>query len=215
MRKTANIGDRRGRKTLGRPKVRPDEEQMEIIVDKAIELFLDVGFVAMRMNDVAAACRVSKRTLYRLLPSKLHLFRAMVGVHRQSMLTFPPIDKDQTLEEALFQVFRIDIGAEEDRRRMAFIHRTLAERRTAPELGDILHQEGGEKAKALLGAWLTAWKQHGTASIGDPHTAASILLDMVFGAEALRPSDVSCWPGGSDRQAYLRECFRYFIYGAK
>jgi AcrR family transcriptional regulator len=215
MRKTADVVDLGARKALGRPKVRSDDEQMEIIVAKAIELFLDVGFVAMRMDDVAAACRVSKRTLYRLFPSKLDLFRAMAGVHRQSMLIFPAIEGRQTLEEALAEVFRIDIDAEEDRRRMAFIHRTLAETRVVPELGDVLHQEGGEKAKSLLGAWLAVWKERDAAGIGDPHAAASILMDMVFGAIALKPSDVSYWPGGSDRKAYLRECFRYFVNGVK
>lgn len=215
MRKTATIVDLGARKTLGRPKVRSDEEQMEIIVGKAIELFLDVGFVAMRMDDVAAACRVSKRTLYRLFPSKLDLFRSMAAVHRQSMLIFPPMDDQQTLEDALANVFRIDIDAAEDCRRMAFIHRTLAESRVVPELGDVLHQEGGEKTKALLGAWLTVWKDRGAARIGDPYAAASILMDMVFGAIALKPSDVSRWPGGSDRRTYLRECFRYFVNGVK
>jgi AcrR family transcriptional regulator len=215
MRKTADIVELRARKALGRPKVRSDEEQMDIIVGKAIEIFLDVGFGAMRMDDVAAACRASKRTLYRLFPSKLDLFRSMVAVHRQSMLIFPPIDDQQTLEEALAEVFRIDIDAEEDCRRMAFIHRAVAETRAVPELGDILHDEGGEKAKGLLGAWLAVWKDRGAARIGDPYAAASILMDMVFGAIALKPSDVSYWPGGSDRRAYLRECFRYFVNGVK
>lgn len=215
MRRTADIVDLKARKTLGRPKVRSDEEQTAIIVGKAIELFLDVGFVAMRMDDVAAARRISKRTLYRLFPGKLDLFRAMVDVHRQSMLIFPPMEHRMPLEDTLAKVFRLDIDPEEDCRRMGFIHRALAETRGVPELGDILHREGGEKGRALLAAWLADWKNTGAVRIGDPHTAASILMGMVFGAVVLKPGDVSRWPGGSDRKAYLQECIRYFVNGAK
>jgi AcrR family transcriptional regulator len=202
-------------KTRGRPKLRSDDELAEIIVGKAFELFLDVGFAQMRMDDVATRCRVSKRTLYRLFPSKLELFRSLANRHRQSMLSFPVMADRMALEVALAEVFRLDIDPEEDCRRMAFIRHTLLEAEAEPELRDILHEESGEKGKALLAIWLSGWKVSGAAGLGDPYAAASILMDMVFGAYVLKPSDPNYRPGDADRKLYLRECFRYFVNGVK
>ena len=202
-------------KTLGRPKVRSDAEQRDIIVRKALDLFLDVGFAAMKMDGISAECKISKRTLYRLFPSKLDLFKAMVEMHRESMLTFPETLAMMPLEEALAEIFRIDLGSVEDCRRAAFIDRTVAEAKAVPELGSILHHEGGEKAKVLLAAWFNERNRDGTLRIGNPYSAASILMDMVFGAIAFKPTEVAYWPGGVDRKTYLRECIRYFVNGVK
>lgn len=188
---------------------------MEIIVTEATNLFLVTGFAATKMDDVAMACRISKRTLYRLFPSKIDLFRAMVERHRHSMITFPACAENLPLEEALLQVFRIDLDPITDSRRVAFLQSVLAESKTNPELGEILRCDGREPAKLLLAEWLGRRKLQGAANIGDPHSAASILMDMVFGAVALKPIEVSCWPGGADRQTYLIDCIRYFVNGVK
>lgn len=199
----------------GRPKVRSDQQQKEIIVEKAYDLFLKAGFAAMRMDDVAADCGISKRTLYRLFPSKLDLFRSLVEFHRQSMLAFPESLALMPLEEALAELFRIDLDPQSDFRRLAFVQRTSAEARQVPELGEILHSEGSEMSRRLLAEWLAERKAKDAMHIGDPSSAASILMDMVFGSISLKPADTAYWPGGADRKAYLRDCIHYFVNGVK
>lgn len=213
--KTADIITLRPIKALGRPKVRSDEAQRDIVIRQAMDIFLDVGFSAMKMDDIAAECRISKRTLYRLFPSKLGLFGAMVERHRHSMLVFPPSLAALPLEAALAEIFRLDLDGDDDCRRMAFIHRALSEVRQVPELADILHVEGGEKARRRLAEWLAERSRSDALRLGDPASAASMLMDMVFGAIALKPAEISRWPGGVDRRAYLRECIRYFVNGIK
>ena len=73
----------------GRPKARPDAQERQRIVVAARELFLEAGYGGTRMDEVAARCGVSKRTLYRLFPAKTDLFRVMVADHRRSMLALP------------------------------------------------------------------------------------------------------------------------------
>jgi AcrR family transcriptional regulator len=199
----------------GRPKVRSDCEQRRLIVVEATELFMKSGYVAMKMDDIAGECGVSKRTLYRLFPSKLDLFRSMVETHRHTMLAFPPMDAALPLDEALMQIFRVDLESEANHRRMHFIELTIREARQIPELGEILHQEGGEKSRADLANWFRERREMGLAKIGDPFFAASVLMDMVFGAVALKPGPDVHWPGGEKRRAYMRDCIRCFVNGIR
>jgi TetR/AcrR family transcriptional regulator, mexJK operon transcriptional repressor len=215
MRRTADVVVLETAKKLGRPKVRSDEEQRDIILSRAMEMFLESGFIATRMDDLAGSCRISKRTLYRFFPSKLDLFAALVNAHRCSMVDFPPGLDELTLEAALLQVFRVELDPEEDFRRMLFVQRTLADARAVPELGDILHNEGGQRAKRLLAEWLAKRKCREQIGSGDPTHLAAMLMDLVFGAIAIKPVTTSYWPGGSDRKAYLKNCIRYFANGIR
>jgi AcrR family transcriptional regulator len=199
---------------VGRPKTRSDQDQMTIITEGATELFLRHGYAEMKMGDVAAHCAISKRTLYRLFPSKIDLFRAMVVQHRATMLHFPDGLEQQPLDNALAEIFRIDLDDIDDERRTRFVLRTVEEARQIPEIGEILHEHGGERAKHLLAEWLTQWKAAADAKLENPFAAASILMDMVFGAVILKQINPLHWPGGIDRRAYLRECIRCFVNGA-
>jgi AcrR family transcriptional regulator len=188
---------------------------MQIIVTEATRLFLDTGFVATKMDRIAQACKISKRTLYRLFPSKLDLFRAMVERHRESLVTFPADADMLPMEAALLAIFHAGLDPAEDRRRVAFLEQALAEAKAVPELGVILRQAGGERARILLADWLGRRKQLGTANIGDPHSAASILMDMVYGALAPELVGTSPRAQGASRQDYLADCIRYFVNGIK
>lgn len=215
MRRMAEVAEIMPAKKLGRPKIRSDEEQREIILTQAMEAFLESGFIGTRMDDLASTCRISKRTLYRFFPSKLDLFAAMVQEHRGSMIDFPPDLDGLSLETALLRIFRVELDPAADSRRMLFVQRTLADARTLPELGEILHNEGGEQARRLLADWLAARKVREPIGTGDPYHLATMLIDLVFGSLALKPATNCGWPGGADRKAYLQDCIRYFVHGVQ
>jgi AcrR family transcriptional regulator len=198
---------------VGRPKVRSDDAQRAMIVSVAMALFLDVGFAEMKMSDVATRCAISKRTLYRLFPSKIALFRALVEVHRATMVHFPAGIETQPLDHALAEIFRIDLDDAEDETRRRFVMRAVEEARQVPEIGTILHEHGGEQTRGLLAEWLGKWLVHFPDRLENPLAAASILTDMMFGAVIRRQLEPRYWPGGTDRRAYLRECIRCFVNG--
>jgi AcrR family transcriptional regulator len=203
---------RRGR---GRPKVRSDEAQKTLIVHSALALFVRYGYSATTMNDIAAECHVSKRTLYRLFPGKTDLFAGMVEAHRHMMLTFPAHDVTQPIEEQLEKVFLIDIDPELEKQRIGFIQLALGEARQFPELGAIVRSHGAERTKQELTEWLSTAHRLGLINVTDPHAAASILMDMMFGAVALKTGQGAEWPENGDRKAYMRQCIRYFVNGIK
>src|SRR6202789_4157370 len=63
------------RRSRGRPSVRSDEETRHIIADAAQREFLANGYVGACVDDIAKSAGVSKKTLYRLIPTKADLFR--------------------------------------------------------------------------------------------------------------------------------------------
>jgi len=199
----------------GRPKVRSDGEQMEMIVRYALDHFVRDGYTATSMDDIAAGCHISKRTLYRLFPSKIDLFAAMVEEHRHSMLVFPTHDPALPIEVQLAKVFVIDIDAEGEQKRAAFMRMAMIESQHVPELAEVMRREGGDKSRAQLGVWLAEAKALGLIDVDDPNSAAGILMDMMFGAIALKTGQGPEWPGGGNRPSYMRQCIRYFINGIK
>jgi AcrR family transcriptional regulator len=186
-----------------------------VIVRHALDLFVDHGYAATSMDGIAAGCHISKRTLYRLFPSKIELFAAMVEEHRHSMLVFPPHDPAMPIEDQLARVFLVDIGAEGERKRTAFIHMAVIESRQIPDLAQVMRREGGDKSRALLGDWLAEAKARDLIDVENPDAAAGILMDMMFGAVALKTGRGAEWPGGEDRAAYMRQCIRYFVNGIR
>jgi AcrR family transcriptional regulator len=203
---------KRGR---GRPKTRTDEESRRLVVHCAFELFLDNGYAATSTNEIAARCRMSKRTFYQLFPSKSDLFAATVELHRGLMTVFPPHDPALPLEEQLARVFRVDIDPADDRRRSRFIDMAVEESRNAPELMRIIIQHGASRSQRELAAWLDAGRAKGLFDIGEPLATARILMDLLFGAAALKTGQGAEWPGSVDRPAFMRACIRLVVNGIR
>lgn len=202
---------RRGR---GRPKVRSDEQQKDLVIQSALSLFVRQGYAATTMNEIAAECHVSKRTLYRLFPGKMELFAGMVEAHRHMMLSFPPHDQDRPISEQLEQVFLIDIDPELEKTREGFIQFSMIEARQFPELRDIVLSHGAERTRLALADWLAEANRLAIIDIIDPYAAASILMDMMFGAVAFKTGDGAQWPTAGGRKSYMRQCINYFVNGA-
>jgi TetR/AcrR family transcriptional regulator, mexJK operon transcriptional repressor len=64
--------------TIGRPTRAQAEARHAEMLDAALDMFLDKGFVQTTMEGVAAAVGMTKRTIYARYPDKAALFRATV-----------------------------------------------------------------------------------------------------------------------------------------
>ena len=81
----------------------------EAIVGAAQRLFLEHGFGAVSMDELAAAAGVARRTLYNQFASKEEIFREMLlGVSGQLEGAFPPgIETQGEVEDVLRLVARM------------------------------------------------------------------------------------------------------------
>ena len=66
---------------MARPRSASYDEQRAQILDAAAELFATRGYTATTMNEVAAACGVSKATLYHYVRDKHELLAKITAGH--------------------------------------------------------------------------------------------------------------------------------------
>jgi len=197
----------------GRPKYVPDDLQCDVIVSTARRLFVENGYGATTTEDIAAECKISKQTLYRLFPGKAALFVAVVEMHRQKWLNLPSEDDDLPLAEALAQIFAVDISDEANRERIEVVSLILAEGRNFPQLREIQIQHGADFSRKQLAGWLDRQCASGRLKSGDTMIMAQMLMDMVFGAIIIKALGDADWPGGEQRRVHIRSCIDVFLHG--
>ncbi len=200
-------------RTRGRPKCVSDDAQCTMIVNGARRLFVKKGYGATTTDDVAAECKISKQTLYRLFPRKSALFAAVVSAISQKCLDLPCPDDDLSLANSLARIFMVDISEEAERERAEILRLVIVEGRNFPELSDILQSHGLECSRAELAEWLTRQCARGQLKAGDMTALAQMLIDMVFGAITIRNIGDLEWPGAEQRRAHIHSCIDVFLHG--
>lgn len=91
------------------------EELRPIVVNKALEMFFEHGFGAVRMDDIAASLSISKRTLYEMFGSKEDLLFEAMRLHRE--MVNATIRKTSQNEDVLSMILRfIELSIEESDR---------------------------------------------------------------------------------------------------
>ena len=197
----------------GRPKLVSDDTQRSLIVDGARQLFIEKGYGRTTTDDVASRCRISKQTLYRLFPGKPALLAAVIEAHRYSMLAIHGDYDAMPIEQALQQIFRIDLDPKIESDNLAILRLVVLESQQHPELEEMLLRYGAEKARADLSKWLKARRKKGLIDIDDADGLAHILLDMVFGPMVLKLDDVAKRRKPQQRKDHIRRCISIFLYG--
>lgn len=188
-----------------------DEDLRRRIVQEAFEVLCAQGYAGMNMNDVAARRGISKKTLYRLFPSKIALFGAIADAHRETMIDIPVDIDDLSFVEALAKVFRADTDEDTNRMRQAFLRIVLLEAKQFPELKQVLDERGRDLTFQLLCRWLEKQKRRQLVPSVDVPMLAKMLMDVAFGA-FMHPAPAD-WPNFQDRARYLRECFSMLAEG--
>lgn len=199
----------------GRPKVLRDEDRREIIVARAAELFVEFGYARATTEKIAARCRISKQTLYRLFPGKLAIFAAMVDANRNVLIAAPEADESQPLAVALEKMFRADLDPDVGRRLAMFLRCAIADAARFPEVREVLRIHGGDRTRADLANWLWRQAAAGRIVIDDAEAMAQILMDMVFGAVLLKTPGELKWKSGPDRATHIKRCVSVFLHGVE
>ncbi|MFG1465684.1 TetR/AcrR family transcriptional regulator [Xanthobacter sp. DSM 24535] len=201
------------RRSRGRPKTVLDATRRKEIVAQALQIFRELGYARLTTDAVAARCRISKQTLYRLFPSKTDLIAAIIETHRESMIALPRDDDHLSLAEALDRIFFNDIGDDADRERFAFLQFLFVEAAVNPELDAISEKYGRHVTLSLVSEWIARQCALGRIEVPDVQDAARMLMDMVVGSVASARRGAMEWPGSERRRDYVRECIRVFLGG--
>src|ERR1700738_476642 len=165
-----------------RPRIIADGAKRQQIIEGAHAVFLDQGFDAASMNDIARTAGVSKGTLYVYFQNKEQLFQAICSEEcesqAESLFNFDPDDRDV---EATLTRIGIDFVSLVCRPEKASSARTviaIAER--MPEIGRAYYETGPARGIALLSDYLKNKGQQGVLAIDDCEVVAAQLIEALL-----------------------------------
>ena len=168
------------------PKV-PRGGSRDAIVEAAARLFLERGFGAVSMDELAEAAGVARRTLYNQFTSKEEIFREMLlRVSRDLESAFPPgIETQGDVEDVLRLVARMILELHKNREYIGFLRMVVADSRKSPWIA-------GEFATVMdplnerLAKYLAHLTRMGVLSCPNPLLAAHVYMGML--------NEFSLWP---------------------
>ena len=189
------------------------EQLTNRLLDAATLPFMEKGFEATSMVEIARSARASKETFYRYFPTKEDLFRAVV-VRRcrlfaaemsAVLLTHEPPAKALTSfgELILSRILAVEAAA---------LHRILSmERERFPELKGVFHEEGPARVHASLARYLAEQVAKDALRKMNTNVAARQFFDLVA-AEMMMKTTLAGHPKPTSAQQRQRvkeavDCF--------
>jgi len=168
----------RPRKFRRRAEARPDE-----VLNAALDIFIDKGFAAARVEDIARAAGLSKGAVYLYFPSKVAILEALVRraivplVHRVEALASPaPKDPRLALETAL-RFLALGLS---DPRNSAIPRLIISESGKFPELAAMYRREVIDHGVAALKALIASGVEEGQFRTVDPDFAFRNVIGPLF-----------------------------------
>lgn len=157
------------------------------ILTAATTLFLDGGFGATSMDDVAATAEMSKQTVYAHFGSKealfLHVIDRLTGGAGDALQqqVADPVD-DRPIEDFLLDFANRQLAIVMTPRLMQLRRLVIGERDRFPDLGRTLHERGPGRSIGRLATAFAHYDAIGQISVADPHDAAQFFNWLVMGA---------------------------------
>lgn len=200
------------------PRRRRKEARPAELTSAALDLFVEKGYAATRLEDVAERAGVSKGTLYLYFDGKEALFKAVV---REGLLPALAVGEElvagfaggseELLREVVTGMWR-QIGSQ----RIGGIPKLVfAEARNFPEIAAFYHQEVILRGTALVRAVIERGIARGEFRPVDMDAAIHIVIAPVLMRMIWRHSIDMCEKAGVDAAAYFSEYFEIMLRGLR
>ncbi|MBK7662201.1 MAG: TetR/AcrR family transcriptional regulator [Sterolibacteriaceae bacterium] len=184
-----------------RKEARPQE-----LTAAALSLFVERGFAATKLDDVAARAGVSKGTLYLYFDSKEALFTAVIreGIvpaleQGEALFQCHGDDPERLLREILLGWWEL-IGATD----LGGIPKLMmAEAQNFPEVAKFYFDEVMGRGRALVSRALRLGIERGTFRSVDDELIVNVLMAPLIHLATWRYSFACCEPKRMDPRAYL------------
>lgn len=168
------------KRKAGRPL---DETKRARIIAAASDRFMQDGFAATSIEQVAADAGVSKVTIYNHFGDKRGLFTAAVERECEKMRGYFTLDEmpSGTIEERLTNIAEAMFAFLSRPEMIQFERRIAAETEHEPAVGLAFLKTGPWRMKAGFSDWLAHASAGGELNIADPDLAAEQLVSMAKG----------------------------------
>jgi len=156
-----------------------DSAKRRQIVEGARAIFLQQGFDAASMSDIARAAGVSKGTLYVYFENKEQLFEAIVHeeclVHAEGVFNLDANDHDVAGNLARLGTAYIGFLCQTDKASALRTVVAIADR--MPEIGKVFYETGPAVGIGKVADYLRAQTKAGVLAVDDCEVAAAQFLD--------------------------------------
>lgn len=194
-----------------RKTARPQE-----LLAAALDLFVERGFAATRLDDVAARAGVSKGTLYLYFVNKEELFKAVV---RENML--PVLGEAEDIVDHyagpsadLFRDIMLGWWERVGNTKLSGITKLMmAESGNFPEVARFYHEEVITRADRMVRRLLERGIARGEFRPLDTAQATNVIIAPVLMLMMWKHSVSACQPGGISPQAYLNCYIDLLLHG--
>src|SRR5712664_342432 len=206
---------RRPRKAKPRWQRRKDARPEEIVA-AALDVFVERGFAAARLEDVARRAGVTKGTVYLYFESKEALFKAVV---RQTIV--PAIAQGEALAQSFTGSAR-ELLERLVREYWRLVGETalagipkliMAEAANFPELTRFYYEEVVTRGHRLMASVIERGIKNGEFRPVDVMVAAKLAMSPLIHATVARRAFASCMPEGFDVQQYLDTHIDLYLHG--
>ena len=166
----------------------------EAIVEAAQRLFLERGFGAVSMDDLAEAAGVARRTLYNQFSRKEEIFREMLlRLSGQLENAFPPgIETEGDAQEVLHVVARVILDLHKNPEYLGFLRMVVADSRQFPWIAEEFAAVMDPQTKRLV-RYLSHLDAIGILDCRNPTLAAHQFMGML--------NEFSLWPWMMGRES--------------
>lgn len=192
------------------------DAKAEQILAAAREVFLELGYAATSMDQVAQQARVSKTTLYTRFPSKEELYTAVISAEceRRGLRFAPEMFDGLPLREILVQVGRrfVDLIWSDAAIR---VHQSVAGEATRmPLAAQLYFRAGPEQGIANFVALFTRLADRGMIATDDPAFVARQFLAVLQGGSYCQLVLGLCpQPTEEERYAFVDKAIDLFLRG--
>ena len=205
------------KRSRGRPQLRCDEDTRQLIVEAAAKEFQAKGYAATCIGDVAQCAGVSTRTLYRLIPTKAALFKAVVADRIGGFML--AIDEaalgtrglEAALERTLAEFARLALSQET----IAINRLVIGECERFPEIAATFYEAAIQRVSDAIAEWLRRQGEQGLIKLDNPQTAAGILRGMmIMDPQRAAMLGQRSAPGLDEIAQRAKICARLFLEGS-
>jgi AcrR family transcriptional regulator len=198
----------------GRPRRDQVDQRNRELLRHALDHFLEKGFEATTVHDIARSVGMSKQTVYARYADKLALFEAALQGATDDWLAplqrLPELETDD-LEETLVRVAHAIVTTLMGPEGLRLIRITNAEAYRTPEIGEHTYQRGHRFLARHLADLFRRRMGFDPAAPPDFEDLATAFLNLTSG-----PARVTAWGlsgGGTDVEAFVRRRVRLFLHG--
>ena len=196
-----------------RKEARPAE-----LIAAALDLFVERGFAATRLDDVAARAGVSKGTLYLYFASKEELFKAVIQqgllpvlAQGEEMLAQHRGDASTLLREMILRWWQLVVNTPLS----AIPKLIVSESGNFPEVARYFHEQVGSRKDQLLGSVLQKGMQSGEFRTLDIPATIDLISAPILMRVLWRYSLQPCGSGQQDDEIYLNTYLDLLLNGLR